>query len=72
MQHKESRKKTAPPPGGESHSSFIERALAARDEARRTGEYFNADEVLRELDELSARAPASSGELANRTTPERR
>lgn len=61
MQHKESRKKTAPPPGGESHSSFIERALAARDEARRTGEYFNADEVLRELDEMHAKALSGPG-----------
>ena len=45
---------------GESQSDFIERALAARKEARRTGEYFTADEVLREIDALLARAVADS------------
>jgi len=39
-----------------SPSRFVARALAARDEARNTGEYFTADEVLRELDALHARA----------------
>ena len=29
---------------------YIERGLASRDEARRSGEYFDSDEVLHELD----------------------
>jgi hypothetical protein len=29
---------------------FIARGLASRDEARRTGEYFSAEEVLREME----------------------
>jgi predicted transcriptional regulator len=29
---------------------FIARGLASRDEARRTGEYFEAEEVLREME----------------------
>ncbi len=31
---------------------FIARGLAARDEARRTGEYFAAEDVLSELDRM--------------------
>jgi len=31
---------------------FIARGLAARTEARETGEYYSADEVLQELDDL--------------------
>jgi hypothetical protein len=46
---------------GESHSPFVDRALAARNAARITGEYFSADEVLRELDELHAKALAGPG-----------
>lgn len=40
---------------------FIERGLAAREEARRTGEYVSADEVLAGLDRTlaqSRKAPA--------------
>jgi predicted transcriptional regulator len=33
---------------------FIARGLASRDEARQTGEYFPAEDVLRELDEMLA------------------
>jgi predicted transcriptional regulator len=35
---------------------FIARGLAARAEARETGEYYSADEVLQELDDLLDRA----------------
>ena len=35
---------------------FIARGLASRDEARHTGEYYPAEEVLRELDNILARA----------------
>ncbi|MCB2170979.1 MAG: prevent-host-death protein [Deltaproteobacteria bacterium] len=31
---------------------FVERGLASRDEARKTGEYFKAEDVLRELDDM--------------------
>lgn len=34
---------------------FIARGLASRDEARRTGEYYPAEEVLQELDGMLAR-----------------
>lgn len=37
---------------------FIARGLASRDEARKTGEYFAADDVLRELDEMLSQAEA--------------
>jgi len=40
------------------HQEFIARGLASRDEARRTGEYFEAEEVLRELDDMLAVAEA--------------
>jgi hypothetical protein len=50
------------PQASESHSCFVDRALAARDAARITGEYFTAEEVLRELDELRARTLAGPGE----------
>lgn len=43
-----------------AQQAFIERGLAARDEARRTGEYFTADQVLRELDEMHAKAAAQA------------
>lgn len=33
---------------------FIDRGLASREEARQTGEYFMAEDVLRELDEMLA------------------
>lgn len=35
---------------------FIERGLAAREEAQQTGEYIMADEVLQELDDMLANA----------------
>jgi predicted transcriptional regulator len=35
-----------------SQQEFIARGLASRDEARKTGEYFAADEVLSEMDAL--------------------
>jgi predicted transcriptional regulator len=35
-----------------SRQEFISRGLASRDEARKTGEYFAADEVLSEMDAL--------------------
>ena len=38
---------------------FIARGLAARDEARTTGEYFAADDVLDELERLVARSEVS-------------
>lgn len=37
---------------------FISRGLVSRDEARRTGEYFTAEDVLRDLDDMLARAEA--------------
>lgn len=40
---------------------FIARGLAARDEARKTGEYFADDEVLREMDDLLSHAEAKAG-----------
>lgn len=36
----------------QSQREFIARGLAARDEARRTGEYFESDGVLAELDAM--------------------
>jgi predicted transcriptional regulator len=38
---------------------FIARGLASRDEARRTGEYFAAEDVLSEMDDMLAVAEAS-------------
>lgn len=35
---------------------FIARGLASRDKARRTGEYYPAEEVLQELDDMLAHA----------------
>lgn len=37
---------------------FIARGLASRDEARQTGEYFAAEDVLRELDDMRAKFKA--------------
>ena len=42
----------------QSQREFIARGLASRDEARRSGEYFSAEEVLDELDEMLAKAEA--------------
>jgi len=38
------------------HQEFVARGLASRDEARATGEYFDADSVLAELDEQLQKA----------------
>ena len=35
---------------------FIARGLASRDEARKTGEYYDADDVLHELDDMLSHA----------------
>lgn len=35
---------------------FIERGLASREEAKQSGEYFMAEDVLRELDDMLANA----------------
>ena len=35
---------------------FIARGLASRDEARKTGEYYEADDVLHELDDMLSNA----------------
>lgn len=40
---------------------FIARGLASRNEARRSGEYIPAEDILRELDDLLARAEAKAG-----------
>ena len=37
---------------------FIERGLASRDEAKRTGEYFAAEDVLTEMDDMLSQAEA--------------
>lgn len=39
---------------------FIARGLASRDEARLTGEYFPAEDVLRELDDMLINAKAKA------------
>lgn len=39
---------------------FITRGLASRDEARLTGEYFPAEDVLRELDDMLINAKAKA------------
>jgi predicted transcriptional regulator len=38
------------------HQAFLARGLASRDEARRSGEYFAAEDVLHELDAMLDRA----------------
>jgi predicted transcriptional regulator len=39
-----------------SQREFIARGLTSRDEARRTGEYFDSDDVLAMLDDVEAKA----------------
>lgn len=39
-----------------AQQEFIARGLASRDEARRSGEYFAAEDVLHELDDMRAQA----------------
>jgi len=43
------------------HQEFIARGLASRDEAQLTGEYFPAEDVLRELDDMLNNAEAKAG-----------
>lgn len=43
-----------------AHEAFIARGMAAREEARRSGEYVSAAEVLEELDETLRRAEANT------------
>ncbi|MDD2720581.1 MAG: prevent-host-death protein [Gallionella sp.] len=45
-----------------SQQEFIARGLASRDQARRTGVYFPADEVLQELDDMLAAAKLKAGQ----------
>jgi hypothetical protein len=40
-------------------TEFVARGLASRDEARRTGEYIPAEDVLLELDDMLAQAAAT-------------
>lgn len=40
---------------------FIERGLRSRDEALQTGEYYSAEEVLAEIDEMLRNSPPRSG-----------
>lgn len=40
----------------QSQQEFIARGLASRDEAKNTGEYFTAEDVLAELDDMLADA----------------
>ncbi len=40
----------------QSQQEFIARGLASRDEAKRSGEYFSAQDVLGELDDMLAAA----------------
>jgi predicted transcriptional regulator len=40
-------------------TEFVARGLASREEARRTGEYIPAEDVLLELDDMLARAAAA-------------
>jgi predicted transcriptional regulator len=40
-------------------TEFLARGLASREEARRTGEYIPAEDVLQELDDMLAQAAAT-------------
>ena len=44
----------------QTQQAFIARGLASRNEARRTGEYFAAEDVLRELDDMRTEAEAKA------------
>lgn len=44
-----------------TQQAFLARGFASREEARRTGKYFPAEDVLRELDGMLTRAEASQG-----------
>lgn len=41
-----------------ARQTFVARGLASRDEARHSGEYFSAEEVLREMSDMLAAAEA--------------
>ena len=43
-----------------TQQSFLARGLASRDEAERTGEYFTAEQVLQELDNMLQIAQAKA------------
>jgi hypothetical protein len=49
---------SSPEGGGRTQAEFIARGLAARDEARRTGVYYDADIVMAELRNMLAEAKA--------------
>jgi hypothetical protein len=51
----------------ESQDEFIQRGLKSRDEAARFGEYYSAEEVLMELDDLvpSTKSDVSGGAHRN-------
>jgi predicted transcriptional regulator len=44
----------------QSQRAFIARGLASRNEAQRTGEYFDSDDVLDDLDAMLANAAAKA------------
>ena len=44
----------------QTQQAFIARGLASRNEARQTGKYFAAEDVLRELDDMLAEAEAKA------------
>ncbi|MGC9519701.1 MAG: YlcI/YnfO family protein [Desulfuromonadaceae bacterium] len=44
-----------------TQQEFIARGLASRDEARRTGEYFTADDVFNELNDMLTQAEENIG-----------
>lgn len=41
-----------------AHQEFIARALASREEAKRTGEYYSVEEVLQDLDRILQKTKA--------------
>lgn len=43
----------------QTRKAFLARGLASRDEARQSGEYYSADSVLQDLDQMLAQAEAS-------------
>ena len=44
----------------QTQQAFIARGLASRNDARRTGEYLAAEDVLRELDDMRTEAEAKA------------
>lgn len=45
-----------------AQKEFIARGLASRDAAKKSGEYYSSEDVLKELDELLADAEARAGQ----------